>query len=388
MAKDGPGGEKTEKPTPQRLKKARKDGQGIARTEELGTWAGIAAASALLPMVVGNGFDEAQELFLQIRAVADKPETTKITALLGQALSAFMWTVLPLALGLMVVGVVSSASQGGVVFSGKAMKPKLKKFNPFPGFKRMFGTQGLWEATKALIKTTALAVVVITTSDRAQTLVSSAGALPLSAVIDTFVDSAILMFRVVAVAGLVIAVLDYLVVRKKMLKQLKMSHYEIKQEYKQSEGDPFMKAHRRGVQLSMSRNRMMAEVSEADVLLVNPTHVAVALKYEAAKGAPRVVAKGAGEVAAKLREIAAEARVPMVQDIPLARALHASCELGQEVPPQLFTAVARVLAFVMHLGARGVRGGLHRPGFEAPDTSDLPKAGRRRTPAPEAAGIR
>jgi flagellar biosynthetic protein FlhB len=160
-----------------------------------------------------------------------------------------------------------------------------------------------------------------------------------------------------------------------------MSHYEIKQEHKQAEGDPYMKAHRRGVQLSMSRNRMMAEVAEADVLLVNPTHVAVALKYDPAKGAPRVVAKGAGEVAAKLREIAADARVPLVQDVPLARALHASCDLGQEVPAQLFTAVARVLAFVMHLGARGVRGGFHRPGFEAPDVEDLPKAGRRRAPA-------
>ena len=126
---------------------------------------------------------------------------------------------------------------------------------------------------------------------------------------------------------------------------------------------------------------MMSDVADADVLLVNPTHVAVALKYEAAKGAPRVVAKGAGEVAAKLRAIAAENRVPMVQDIPLARALHGSCEVGQEVPAQLFTAVARVLAFVMHLGAKGVRGGMHRPGFQAPDTTDLPKAGRRRVAA-------
>ena len=128
---------------------------------------------------------------------------------------------------------------------------------------------------------------------------------------------------------------------------------------------------------------MMADVADADVLLVNPTHVAVALKYDCRR-APRVVAKGAGEVAAKLRERAAAARVPMVQDIPLARALHASCELGQEVPPQLFTAVARVLAFVMHLGARGVKGGFHRPGFQAPDVTDLPKAGRRRTLAPAA----
>lgn len=377
MAKDGPGGEKTEKPTPQRLKKARKEGQ-VSRTQELGTWAGVAAASVLLPMVAENGFSEVQTLFVQIDAVASQPEAAAIAALLGQALTAFLMTVLPLALGLMVVGLVSSASQGGIVFATKGMKPTLKKFNPATGLKRMFGTQGLWEVTKALIKTVSLAVVVVVTSDRAQTLVSSAGALPLSAVVDVFVDSAILMFRVVAMTGLVLAVADYLVVRKKMMKQLKMSKYEITQEHKQSEGDPYMKAHRRGVQMSMSRNRMMADVAEADVLLVNPTHVAVALKYEAAKGAPRVVAKGAGEIAAKLREIAAEARVPMVQDIPLARALHASCELGQEVPPQLFTAVARVLAFVMHLGARGVRGGVHRPGFEAPDTSDLPKAGRRR----------
>lgn len=380
MAKDGPGGEKTEKPTPQRLKKARKDGQ-IPRTQELGTWLGMATASVLLPMIASKGFEEVQKLFVQIRAVADEPEVPAIAALLGQALTAFLTTVLPLALGLMVVGVLASAAQGGVTFATKGMKPTLKKFNPATGLKRMFGTQGLWEVVKALIKTVALGTVVIITSDRAQTLVSAAGAMPLSAVIDVFVDSAILMFRVVALTGLVIAVADYVVVRQKMMKQLKMSRYEITQEHKQSDGDPHMKAQRRAVALAMSRNRMMSDVAQADVLLVNPTHVAVALKYEAAKGAPRVVAKGAGEVAAKLRAIAAENRVPMVQDIPLARALHASCELGQEVPPQLFTAVARVLAFVMHLGVRGVRGGMHRPGFEAPDTTDLPKAGRRRVAA-------
>jgi flagellar biosynthetic protein FlhB len=381
MAKDGPGGEKTEKPTPQRLKKARKEGQGIPRTQELGTWASVAVASALLPMLVGNAFEETQRLFVQVGTVASAPDPEKLSVLLGQALTAFLVTLLPTALTLMLVGTAAAAAQGGVVFAAKPMKPTLKKLNPFPGIKRMFGTQGIWEATKALIKTAALATVVVITSSRAQELVSASGALPLSAITSTFADSAVLMFRVVAATGLVIAVADYLVVRKKNRKQLKMSHYEIKQEHKQAEGDPYMKAHRRGVQLSMSRNRMMSEVAEADVLLVNPVHVAVALKYDPAKGAPRVVAKGAGEVAAKLREIAAEARVPMVQDIPLARALHASCELGQEVPAQLFTAVARVLAFVMHLGARGVKGGFHRPGFEAPDLEGLPKAGRRRVAA-------
>src|SRR5688500_17527845 len=325
MAKDGPGGEKTEKPTPQRLKKARKDGQ-IPRTQELGTWLGVAAASALLPMLVGNAFDEVQKLFVQVGAVATHPETEKVHVLLGQALTAFLTTLLPTAVGMMVVGTVASAAQGGVTFATKSMKPTLKKLNPFPGIKRMFGTQGLWEAVKALIKTAAIGTLVIITSDRAQALVSSAGALPLPAVAATFTDSAILMFRVVAVTGLVIAVADYVVVRVKMMKTLKMSKYEITQENKQAEGDPHMKAHRRGVQMSMSRNRMMSEVAEADVLLVNPTHVAVALKYDPAKGAPRVVAKGAGEVAARLRAIATESGVPLVQDIPLARALH-SCPI-------------------------------------------------------------
>jgi flagellar biosynthesis protein FlhB len=379
VAQDGPGGEKTEKPTPQRLKKARKEGQ-IPRTQELGTWAGAAAASVLLPMLVGNAFDAVGALFVQVGSVATHPEAEAVSGLLGQALTTFLTTLLPMALSLMAVGVLTTAAQGGVTVSAKGMKPTLKKLNPFPGMKRMFGTHGWWEATKSLIKTAALATVVVVTGDDARRLVSSSGALPLSSVTATFSASAILMFRVVAITGLAIAIADYIVVRRQIMKKLKMSRYEIQQEHKQSEGDPHVKAQRRSAQRAMSRNRMMSEVATADVLLVNPTHVAVALRYEPERGAPRVVAKGADELAAKLRERAEEARVPMVQDIPLARALHASCDLGQEVPAQLFTAVARVLAFVMQLSARGVRGGLHRPGFEAPDVEGLPKAGRRRVP--------
>jgi flagellar biosynthetic protein FlhB len=380
MAADGPGGEKTEKPTPQRLKKARKEGQ-IPRTPELGTWLGVAAASVLMPMLVRNSFSSVQALFVQVGSVVHHPESTAPSRLLGQALSAFLTTLLPVALGLMLVGVVASAAQGGVHVAAKAIKPSFKKLNPLTGVKRMFGLQGIWEAMKALAKTAALAAVIFVISSRAKELVASAGALPLSAVVASFASTAVLLMRVVSITGLVIALADYMVVRMRTMKKLKMSRYEIQQENKSSEGDPHMKAHRKSRALAMSRNRMMSEVATADVLLVNPTHVAVALKYEPARGAPRVVAKGADEVARRLREKAEEARVPMVQDIPLARALHASCDLGQEVPPQLFTAVARVLAFVMHLGARGVRGGFHRPGFAAPDVEGLPKAGRRRNPA-------
>jgi flagellar biosynthetic protein FlhB len=332
----------------------------------------------MLPMLVGKSFTTVQQLFVKVGAVAKHPETSAISDLMGEALSGFLTTLLPTALALMLAGVAATVAQGGVSVSGKSLKPSLKKLNPFKGIKRMFGAQGMWEATKALIKTAALASVVLVTVGKAKALVSSAGALPLSSVAGTFADCAVLLMRTVAITGLVIAIADYIIVRNRTMKQLKMSKYEIQQEHKQSEGDPHMKAHRKGLQMAMSRNRMMADVKEADVLLVNPTHVAVALKYDPAKGAPRVVAKGADEIAAKLREVAAEARVPLVQDIPLARALHASCDIGQEVPAQLFTAVARVLAFVMHLTARGVVGGFHRPGFEAPDTEGLPRAGRRR----------
>lgn len=377
MAKDGPGGEKTEKPTPQRLKKARKEGQ-IPRTPELGAWLVVAAASVLVPMTVQKGFTATQELFVQSGAVFTRPTTGTVTALMGKALSAFLSTALPLAVGLMLVGVVASAAQGGVTVSAKGLKPSFKKLNPLPGIKRMFGGQGAWEAAKALVKTVALGAVVWLTAGRAKELVAASGSMPLSSVAASFTGTAVNMLRIVAVTGLAIALADYMVVRIRTMKKLKMSRYEIQQEHKQSDGDPHMKAHRKSTALAMSRNRMMADVAEADVLLVNPTHVAVALKYDPARGAPRVVAKGSDEIARKLREVAADARVPMVQDIPLARALHASCDLGQEVPAQLFTAVARVLAFVMHLGARGVRGGFHRPGFEAPPTEGLPKAGRRR----------
>src|SRR3954468_15641131 len=325
MAQDGPGGEKTEKPTPQRLKKARKEGQ-IPRTQELGTWLGAAAASVLLPMLVGNAFDAVRELFVQVGVIANDPEPATLSRLLGQALTAFLTTVLPMALGMMLVGTLASAAQGGVTFATKGMKPTLQKLNPFPGMKRMFGTHGVWEAVKAVIKTAALTVVIVTTSDDAKELVSASGALPLSEVTRVFTGSAVSMFRVVGLTGLAIAIADYLVVRHQTMKKLRMSQYEIKQEHKQSEGDPHVKAQRRSTQMAMARNRMMSEVADADVLLVNPTHVAVALKYDPQKGAPRVIAKGAGEVAARLRARAEECRVPMVQDIPQARALHSSCD--------------------------------------------------------------
>jgi flagellar biosynthetic protein FlhB len=156
------------------------------------------------------------------------------------------------------------------------------------------------------------------------------------------------------------AIADYAVVRRRIGKQLKMSKHEVKQEHKQQEGDPLLKGAIRSKQMAMSRQRMMSDLAKADVVLVNPTHVAVALRYDPSRGAPRVVAKGAGAVAARIREVAAEKRIPMVHDVPLARALYKACDLGSEIPADLYNAVARILAFVMMLKARGSAAGLHR----------------------------
>jgi flagellar biosynthetic protein FlhB len=149
-------------------------------------------------------------------------------------------------------------------------------------------------------------------------------------------------------------------VRKRTNKQLRMTKDEVKRENKNTEGDPHLKGQIRSKQLAMARNRQMADVPTADVVLVNPTHVAVALRYDPEKGAPRVVAKGQGVIAAKIRELATENRIPMVQDVALARALEKGVEVGMEIPADFYGAVAKVLAFVMSLKVRGAAAGVHR----------------------------
>jgi flagellar biosynthesis protein FlhB len=352
-------GQKTEKPTPQKLKKARGDGQ-LGRTPELGAWAGMLVASFVLPMVVRAMLDGAQVLLLEVSAVAQDPDPARALALLGKAARVTGLAVLPLGGGLLLVALLAGALQGGVRVTFKPLKPKFNRLNPFTGIKRMFGPKAGWEAVKALIKTTVVAVVLYAVVRQLLPVLMGSGTLPLNATVAAAGNTVLTLVRWGALAGLVMALADYTVVRRRNTKQLRMSKQEVKDEHKRSEGDPQLKGAIRSRQLAMSRNRMMSELTNADVVVVNPTHVAVALRYDPARGAPRLVAKGAGAIATKIREVAAERRIPMVQDVTLARTLYAGCELGQEVPAELYGAVARVLAFVMTLKARGSAAGLHR----------------------------
>jgi flagellar biosynthetic protein FlhB len=352
-------GEKTEQPTPQRLKKAKREGQ-IGRSQDIGAWFGMLAASIMLPRTLSSALGHARDLMVKVPEVIQNPETATALRMLKDAGLGVAWAVLPLSATLMAVGIASAGAQGGIRVATKLFIPKFSRLNPLPGIKKMFGPQALWEATKALVKTSVLAAVLYTTTKDVIPVLMTAGRLPLGSLLAVVKDATIGLIRAASVAGIVMAAADYFVVRRRTNKQLRMTKEEVKQENKNAEGDPLIKAQIRARQMAMARNRQMADVPTADVVLVNPTHVAVALRYEPTKGAPRVVAKGQGPLATKIRELAAEHRIPMVQDVPLARALHGGCEVGAEIPAEFFGAVAKVLAFVMSLKARGSAAGLHR----------------------------
>lgn len=352
-------GEKTEKPTAQRKKKAISEGQ-IARTPDLGAWAGMLLASFLVPRALKGAVDSATQIFRQGVQLSSDPDIEKAKELFRQGMIDAGLAIAPLGLGLMVLGVLAAAAQGGIHFPAKAFMPKFNRLNPFPGIKRAFGGHALWEAVKTTIKTTVLGLVLYFAVKDLVPAVMAHGTMPLESVLSLVADTAVGLMRYAAAAGLVMAAADYAMARRRINKQIYMSKEEIKQEHKNTEGDPHVKGAIRAKQIAMARNRMMANLPVADVVMVNPTHVAVALAYEPSKGAPRVIAKGAGAVAAKIREKATELRIPLVQDHHLARTLYKTVELGQEIPPELYVAVARVLAFVMSLKAKGAAAGTHR----------------------------
>ena len=364
-------GEKTEKPTEKKRKESRKEGQ-VARTQELGGWATMLALGLAMPVLLGRELTALQRLVERSLRLTEEPSAAVALTFLGEGAKHVFLTLLILGAAVMVIGVASALAQGGFALATKQVKPTASKLNPIKGAKRIFGPQAGWEGVKMLVKSTLVALLVYSAIKSLVPLVG--GFVPVFAVLEQLNDNVLGLIRNIALAGLVMAGADYAMQRRRVGKQTRMSKEEVKQEHKQTEGDPMLKSAIRSRQLAVSRNRMMADIATADVILVNPTHVAVALRYEPENGAPRVVARGAGAVAAKIRERAVEERVPLVRDIPLARALYSSTQVGQAIPAELFAAVASVLAFVISRRSMGQHGGQHRsprPEDELPDVRAL-----------------
>lgn len=349
-------GERTEKATEKRLREARRKGR-LTRSQDLTAWVGIAAAGAMMTSAISTGASAGTEQFLSVATIANDPDPQRAVAVLAEGLASMGTTLGPLLAAVTIATLLSAAAQGGIHLRG--LTGRFEQFNLVTGLQRVFGTQALWEGVKALLKTVAIGGALwIVIASLMPTLAASGGR-SVAHLIAEAAGATAAVLQVAVAVGVALAIADVFVVMRRNAKHTRMTKREVKDESKSSEGDPLIRSQRRSRQLAMSRNRMIAAVADADVVMVNPTHVAVALTYEPGRSAPRVVAKGAGLIADRIREKAAEAGVPMVRDIPLARALHAACELGQEIPTELYTAVARVLVFVNALKRRGSARGVH-----------------------------
>lgn len=370
-------GERSQKATQKRLKEVYREGK-LQRSTDLTAWIGIGAAAAALAVVMSNAAAAVQSQLRAGMTIVAHPTAGAALQLLGNALG----NVVPTVAVLLVVSVVAVVA-GALVPNGlhfRRLKPHLEQFNLASGLGRLFGGQAWWNGLKSLLKVIVVGAAFAIVANTLVPALLGGGVQSLGAMLATAqLGMNWLMWTAVA-AGLGLGVADIAVVARKNRKHTMMSMKELKDEAKNTEGDPLIRQQRRSRALAISRNRMIRVIADADVVLVNPTEYAVALRYEPGKSAPRVVAKGRGIIAARIREEAVAKDVPMVKNIPLARTLHAVCDLGQEIPPELYTAVAIVLTFVAALrrGGRDLDGvhELAKP-IDVPDASQIARRRKR-----------
>lgn len=343
-------GERTEAPTPKRLKDARQKGN-VAKSEELVTIGVLFLAVSGLKMLGPQLWGDMEKLLHDGLAHQTSGELTSESAFRMGKDSAWQLisAMLPL-LGLLAIGgVVLNVAQTGLLLNGNGLKPNMSRLNPGAGFKRLFSMEGLMRLGKSLFKFAVVSIVVYMTLKGQMNELSSLSQFSVGEGAGRMVSLGFdIAFKAVG-ALLLMAVADYAWQRRRHIKQLMMTKEELKQEMKENDGDPHVKAaiRRRRQQLM---NRMMAAVKTADVVVTNPTHFAVALKYDPVNmQAPMVVAKGADHLARRIREIAMKNGVPVLEEPPLARALHAAVPIGNYIPANLFHAVAEVLAWVYAL---------------------------------------
>jgi flagellar biosynthetic protein FlhB len=274
-----------------------------------------------------------------------------IHRLFAESMFGFLLALIPVLIGVLMVGVIGSVAQVGFLFTWEPLKPKFSKMDPLAGMKRvMLSVRSLVELAKGILK---IVIVGLVAYNAVQTVISEAVMLVDSdagTILEFMARSAVQVGMKVGLAFFVLAAADYLFQRFEYEKSLRMTKHEQKEEAKESEGDPLIKSRIRTIQRQIAYRRMMQDVPRADVVVTNPTHLAVALKYEMGKmNAPRVVAKGANLIAERIKDIAREHEVPIIEDKPLAQMLYKLVEVGEEIPEKLFQAVAHVLAFVYRM---------------------------------------
>jgi flagellar biosynthetic protein FlhB len=350
------GDDKTEKATGKRREEARKEGN-VLRSQEIGNAFAMAAGFGILGAWGPKLWELVQHDMVQ--RLKDLPRAGRTAMTPADAMALFIdvlqligYAVAPIALGLMVVGVLSSIVQVKPQVTVSAIKPRFSKMNPIQGFKQKFGISAVFELVKNILKLLAVGIPAsMIVWDQRFALLALGDTPPLEAGALAVSLTMKIGFRVAGIY-VAIAILDYLFQKHRYEKNLRMTKQEVKQEHRQQELAPEMKAAQRRRQREAARSRMLQDVPTADVVITNPTHYAIALKYDSELGAPQVVAKGVDLLALRIREIAEESGVQRFENKPLARELYASVEVGHTIPAEMFAAVAEVLAFVYRANER------------------------------------
>jgi len=346
--------DKTEAPTPRRRQEARQEGQ-VARSVELNSALVLIASLILINFSGPSLVNHLREVAIHSFTVFPKHELTPgaVSADLARLLLETGTAIAPLLIGIAVVGFAGSAVQVGLVLSGKALQFKGERLNPISGIARMLSVRAGVELLKSVAKVLIVGYIVFSFLRTRYTDIQSLVGGDYLATCATIGQLTWGLLLRSGIALLVIAGLDYLFQRTQLEKQLRMTKQEVREDYKRTEGDPLVRSRIRAKQRELSRHRMMGDVPKADVVVTNPTRYAVALRYDAeANDAPVVLAKGQRLIAQRIKEIAIEAGVPIVENMQLARALFASVEIGQEIPAELYQAVAEILAYVYKLSHR------------------------------------
>ena len=357
FAKDGPGGEKTEEPTAKKLTDARKEGQ-VAKGKDLTASVMLLVLFMVLRFTVGNIGERIIECFNKnYTLIGDLFDSMHGEFNMQYSIQVLRTTALDMLLILLpffavgfIVAIVIEIVQVKWKPTTKPLKPKLSKFNPINGVKRLFSVKTLVNLLKQIAILVIIGIVVYNKLKGRMADIYKMYDIPLTAAIELLADIIFDIGTVICVIYLVIGVIDYVYEKRKFKKDMMMTKQEVKDEYKQSEGDPKVKSQQKSRMQQASRQRMMQELPNADVVITNPTHLAVAIRYDKEKHeAPVVVAKGADYLAAKIKETASNYQIEIVENKPLARMLYHNVEIGAEIPPELYQMVAEVLAYVYNL---------------------------------------
>jgi flagellar biosynthesis protein FlhB len=343
--------DRTEQPTPKRRADARKKGE-VPRSRELTMTGVILSGATALLFVAAPMADNISKVFRQSFSIerARLFDAGHLPEALGQAISSVTLSFIPFATILMIAVFGSAALIGGWSFSMKAAAFKGERFNPLKGFKKIFSANSVMELSKALAKFGVVITIAVVWLWWSRDDLLLLGRQPINAAIRDAVELCGISLLVVGSGLILIAMVDVPFQLWNYQKKLRMTRTEIRDEFKETEGRPEVKSKIRVLQQQAATRRMMEDVPGADVVITNPTHFAIALRYDDARmGAPKVVAKGKDQVAARIREIAGENNVPLFSAPSLARALYRSTKLGQEIPAGLYTAVAQVLAYIFRL---------------------------------------